>query len=178
MEDQFVAGDLSCAVQMSPAGPATGGSLKLGASFTGVTVMLKVFVLRSMPPSAVPPLSCTSTDTVAEPKALVAGVKVSVPPTSIVGWTLNSAVLLLTTLNPRIVSLPSFAGPTLKIAWPLRVAAPLSSNTTILFDMKVTPGALFTGVTVIRKVCGTLRFVPPLAVPPLSWATMVTVAVP
>ncbi len=55
---------------------------------------------------------------------------------------------------------------------------PLSSNTTTLFVAKVTLGDWFTGITVIMKVCGALAFVPPLAVPPLSWAITVTVATP
>ena len=39
-------------------------------------------------------------------------------------------------------------------------------------------GASFTGVTVIVKVCAALVATPPLAVPPESAATTVTVAVP
>ena len=55
------------------------GSVGTGASFTGFIVVAKVFVRVSIPPFAVPPLSVTFTDIVAEPKASVAGVKVRVP---------------------------------------------------------------------------------------------------
>ena len=49
--------------------------VKLGASLTAVTVMVKVWVaLVSTPPLAVPPLSWMLTVTVAEPLALAAGV--------------------------------------------------------------------------------------------------------
>ena len=44
------------------------------------------------------PLSLTVTVTVAEPFVAGAGVKVSFPLASIVGWTLNSAGLLLVTV--------------------------------------------------------------------------------
>ncbi len=50
-------------------------SVKAGASLTAVTVMVKVCArLRSSPPLAVPPLSCTWTVTVAVPLAWPAGV--------------------------------------------------------------------------------------------------------
>ena len=54
--------------------------VKLGASFTGFTVMVKVFVsLVSSPPLAVPPSSWSVTLIVAAPLALSAGMKLSVP---------------------------------------------------------------------------------------------------
>ena len=70
---------------------ATGFALKAreGASFTAVTAMVKMFVVRSTPPSAVPPLSCAMTVTVADPLALAAGVKVSVPLAASAGGTLK-----------------------------------------------------------------------------------------
>ena len=43
---------------------------------------------------------------------------------------------------------------------------------------KVTDGGLFTGVMLMKNVCAALVFTPPLAVPPLSCATTVIVAVP
>ena len=49
--------------------------VKLGASLTAVTVMVKVWVaLLSTPPLAVPPSSWMLTVTMAEPLALAAGV--------------------------------------------------------------------------------------------------------
>ena len=49
--------------------------VKLGASLTAVTVIVKVCAaLVSTPPLAVPPLSCSVTVTVAVPLALAAGV--------------------------------------------------------------------------------------------------------
>ncbi len=72
-------------------------NVKAGASFTGRSVMVKLFVLKSTPPLVVPPSSCTSTVTVAVPTALVAGVKVRVPPNEMDGWTLNSEGLLTPT---------------------------------------------------------------------------------
>ena len=52
--------------------------VKLGASFTGATVRVKVFVLRSLPRLAVPALSCATTVMVTVPVALASGVKASV----------------------------------------------------------------------------------------------------
>ncbi len=74
---------------------ATRASEKNGASFTGVTVMVKVFVAWSTPPSPVPPLSCVITVTVAVPFLSAAGRKVSTPLLLMAGWVLKSAVLLL-----------------------------------------------------------------------------------
>ena len=139
----------------------------LGASFTGTRVMVKVLVARSTPPLAVPPESCTMTVTVAEPLAFAAGVKVRVPPVS-AGATLKSEGLSLVTERPLRVCADSFAGPTLKVAKPVTLAAPLSSSTTTLFVAKAMAGASFTGVTVRVKVCGALVSTPLLAVPPLS----------
>jgi hypothetical protein len=51
----------------------------LGASFTGVTVIVKVFVTASTPPLTVPPLSCTTTVISAVPLASGTGVYFNVP---------------------------------------------------------------------------------------------------
>ena len=51
----------------------------VGASFTGVTPMLNVFVTESLPPPVTPPLSFITTVIVFVPTALVAVRKVSVP---------------------------------------------------------------------------------------------------
>ena len=48
--------------------------VKLGASLTAVTVIVSIFVVASMPPFAVPPLSLTVTVTIALPLAFAAGV--------------------------------------------------------------------------------------------------------
>ena len=47
---------------------------KVGASLTGLTTIVKVFVVVSRPPFAVPPSSCTCTVTWAEPFASGAAV--------------------------------------------------------------------------------------------------------
>ena len=96
---QSAAAKLFCAVQVCPAGvmlPA--GTAKLGASFTLVMAMVKVVVLVSTPPLAVPPLSCVTTVTVALPNALAAGVKVSVPFVPMTGWALKRLLLLFVTV--------------------------------------------------------------------------------
>ena len=54
-------------------------ALNVGASFTEVTVTVKVFVTESTPPFAVPPSSRTITVMVALPKLFVTEAKVSVP---------------------------------------------------------------------------------------------------
>ena len=63
--------------------PLTEMLAKAGASSTGVIVILNwlsgLADALSTPPLSVPPSSRTVIVTVAEPKALVAGVKVSVP---------------------------------------------------------------------------------------------------
>src|SRR5829696_10070882 len=76
-----------------------------------MTVMVNSCVaLVSFPPLAVPPLSWANTVTVAVPKALGAGVKVSVPPEEIAGWTENRALLLLVTWKVTVWPASS-AGP-------------------------------------------------------------------
>ncbi len=53
----------------------SGPLVKLGASLTGVTVMVKLCAVEvSTPPLAVPPLSCSTSVIVAVPLALAAGV--------------------------------------------------------------------------------------------------------
>ncbi len=73
-------------------------NVTVGASFTGVRVMVKVLVVWFTPPSVVPPLSWAMTVTVAEPFLLAAGVNVSVPFSAMAGCTENSAVALLATV--------------------------------------------------------------------------------
>ena len=75
-------------------------AMSVGVSLTAVTVMAKVCAaLVFTPPLAVPPSSTATTDTVAEPKALAAGVKVSVPLASTAGWALKIALLVLVTVK-------------------------------------------------------------------------------
>ncbi len=80
------------------------------------------------------------TVTVATPLALVAGVKVSVPPLS-AGCTAKSAALSLLTLTLVMLWTDSFAGPGKTVAKPLVEKAPLSSSTTTLFVVNISVGA-------------------------------------
>ena len=87
-----------------------------GASVTASTVIVKVFVLLSTPPFAVPPLSCTAIVTVATPFALAAGVNVSSPPVLTLGCTLNNPGLLLLVTTFVTLWPDSSAGTPLKLA--------------------------------------------------------------
>ena len=67
-----------------------------GASFTGVTVIMKVWAAEvSTPPFAVPPLSLITMVMLADPFAFAAGVYVSVPVELTAGATENRAALVL-----------------------------------------------------------------------------------
>ena len=80
----------------------SGPLAKLGASLTGVTVMVNVCgSLVSSPPLSVPPSSDSVTVTFATPLAFGARAYVSVPFGETAGWTLNSALLSLLTWNVR-----------------------------------------------------------------------------
>ena len=96
-----------------------GRRTKVGASFTASTVMVNVLVLLSEPPSAMPPLSCAITVTVAAPKVLAAGVNVSVPLSATLGGTLNNAALSLLVVTLVTLWPDSFAEPAVKVAKPL-----------------------------------------------------------
>src|SRR5437764_311703 len=63
------------------------------------------------------------------------------------------------------------------VAQLLTVWAPLSSGTDWSAPL-VKVGASLTAVTLIRKVCAALVSLPPLAVPPLSFRTIVIVELP
>ena len=65
----------------------------------------------------------------------------------------------------------------INVAQLLTVCGPASSLTVWLAPPR-NVGASFTGRTVIENVCAAELFTPPLAVPPLSASTTVTVAVP
>ena len=103
----------------------------MGASFRLLTVRVKVCAaLVSTPLLAVPPSSCAMTVTVAEPKALAAGVKVSVPPVLTTGWLLKSALLSFVTVKLTTCD-DSFAGPAeMLVTAKARVFAPESSHAT------------------------------------------------
>ncbi|MPM87169.1 hypothetical protein SDC9_134263 [bioreactor metagenome] len=153
--------------------------MKLGASFTAVTVIVKVTESAvSSPPLAVPPLSLNTTVTVVLPLALAAGVKVKVPVIgSMLGCVENNALLLLVTVKLKTCPASS-AGPfDRSVAQFATVCAPASSFT-VTFAPAVKLGTSFTAVTVIVKVTVSAVLSPPLSVPPLSLNTTVTVALP
>src|SRR5438270_836767 len=97
--------------------------VKLGASLTEVTVMVKVWAaLVSTPPLAVPPLSCSWTVTVAVPLALAASVEVSVPLTAeTVGCAEKSALLVLLTMKFSAWPLSSDGPAEMAVAQPATV---------------------------------------------------------
>ncbi len=84
-----------------------------GGSFWASTVMTKVWTAEvSTPPSATPPSSERVTDTVADPLASGAGVKVRSPlASSIEGWTKNSPLVSLVTAKVTVWVAASSVGP-------------------------------------------------------------------
>src|SRR5919206_10709 len=77
------------------------------------------------------PLSLAVTLMVADPLALAAGVKVSVPSAATAGWVENRPLLLLVTLK-WTVWLDSLAGPAdMAVAHPEKLCAPASSATVL-----------------------------------------------
>ena len=125
-------------------------------SLTGVTVMVKVFVVVSTP-GVVPPLSFNVTVTVAIPGlselAFGASVNVKVPVSkSIVGRTLNKALLLLVTVRVRVCVLSSAPPPTANpVENPAFEYAPESSNT-VTSPALLNNGASLTALTVMTKL--------------------------
>ncbi len=93
-----------------------------------------------------PPLSWAVTETVAEPKALGAGVKVSVPPEEIAGWTENSASLLL--LTWKLTVWPASLGPAEMAVAHAALYAPESSFT-VTSPPATKLGGSLTGMTVM-----------------------------
>ena len=151
-----------------------GPLVKVGGSFTPVTVIVNVWVgLVSWPPLAVPASSTAFTLTVAMPFWLAAGVNVSVPAALTAGATENRPLLLLVTTK-EIVWPPSLAGPLLIAdAQAATDSGPLFSRTTWSGPF-VKLGASLTAVSVIVNVCGGLSSLPPAS----SWAFRVTVDTP
>src|SRR5258708_2225690 len=143
---------------------SSGPLLKLGGSLTGVTLMTNVCAaLVSMPPLAVPPLSCSFTVTVAVPLALGAAVKLRVPDGVIVGWVVTRALLLLLTMKSS--AWPGGAGgpAEMLVAQLVKVCGPASSST-VSSGPLVKLGASLTGVTVMVNVTPALVSIPPFAV--------------
>ena len=137
--------------------------VKLGASFTAVTAIVKVCVaLVSSPPLAVPPLSLRETETVAVPFAFAAGVKVSTPVGETAGCTAKRALLSLETLNDTVWP-DSLAGPALiDVAHPALYGPESSFTVTSPPERKL--GASFTALTVIVTVAAAEVLAPSLAV--------------
>ena len=143
-----------------------------------MTVIVNVATaLASMPPFAVPPLSCSCTLTTAEPNVPGAGVNVSVPAGDTAGATAKSVGFVLLVVKVSVWP-ASFAGPALiAVAQPPTVAAP-ESSATVWSAPFAKPGASFTAETVITNVCGALVSTPPPEMPPSSCSCTVTVADP
>ena len=145
--------------------------MKLGASLTAVTVIVKVCGADvSTPPLAVPPLSCSVSVIVAVPDGVGRG-RVGQragrrrPP----GPALNSAAFVLLVTLKVSVWPASFAGPALMaVAQPATVCAPGVLERPSGSAPSVKLGASLTALTVIVNVCGAEVSTPPLAVPPLS----------
>ncbi len=153
--------------------------VKEGASFTPVIVIVNVWSADvSAPPLAVPPSSWAATVIVADPEALAAGVKVSVPLAATAGPAAKRAAFVLPVMA-KVTDWPaSSAGPALTpVAQPAVVAAPESSSTVGSAPF-VNDGASLTAVTVMVNVCSPELSVPPLAVPPSSAIRSVIVAEP
>ena len=110
--------------------PLSAIAASVGASFTAVTVMVKVWAaLVATPPIAVPPVSWAVIVTVAVPLAFAAGVKVSVPLALIAGWALKRALLLLVIVRLTVCADSSVGPADRLVAKPLWVCAPASSAT-------------------------------------------------
>src|SRR5579872_985812 len=107
--------------------------MKLGASLTAVTLMLKVCgALVSTPPLEVPPLSCSVMVIAAVPFAFAAVVNVTTPVGLIDGPAEKSAGLVLPVTLKCTVWPDSLAGPGLiAVAQGFTVCGPASSSTVI-----------------------------------------------
>ncbi len=149
-------------------------SVKLGATFTALTLTVKVLVVRSIPPLAVPPSSCATTVTMELPVVLARAVKVSRPSNVTAGCTRKRAGLLFVVKTFVMVWSDSTG---LNVMKPLTDCAPASSNAMSVFDASVMIGAAFTDRMVSVKLV-VAAFVPPAAVPPSSSARTVTTAEP
>src|SRR5262245_51555956 len=152
--------------------------VKLGASLTALTVMTKLCVgLESTPPLAVPPLSFATSVLVAVPLAFAAEVYESVPADETAGPAENRLWFVLFVTTNDTVWPDSFGPALIAVAQFGTLCAPASSFT-VWSAPFVKLGASFTPVTWIWNVCAGLVSLPPLAVPPSSFATSVIVAEP
>ena len=126
--------------------------VKLGASFTGVAPMLKVFVTESLPPPVTPPLSFITTVIVFVPMAFVAVRKVNVPFVLMAGAVAKLKFVPDVSVNVHVCE-ASFVGPLLipvrKLAF---VIVPASSPTSTRFVLTMKAGTSFTAVTVSKKL--------------------------
>ena len=153
--------------------------VKLGTSFTALTVMVNVCAaLVLTPPLAVPPLSDNVTVIVAAPLAFGAGVYVNVPLAATLGCTEKSAALvLLVTMNVSVWP-DSSAGPALIAVAQSGTLCAAASSLTVWSAPLTKLGASFTAVTLMTKVCSALVSTPPFDMPPLSVSLTVIVADP
>src|SRR5947209_1955547 len=144
-------------------------------------MMLKVWLaLVLTPPLAVPPLSTAATVMAAVPLALGAAVKVRVPAAERDGAVLNRPGFVLPVMTKLTVcpAATSSGGPArMFVAQLASVWGPASSRT-VGSAPRVKLGGSLTPLTLMLKVWPALVSTPPLAVPPLSFATTVIVAVP
>ena len=75
---------------------------RIGASLTGVTPMLNVFVTESLPPLVVPPLSFITTVIKFVPKTLVAVLNINVPFVLMAGAVANAKFVPDVTVNVNV----------------------------------------------------------------------------
>ena len=133
-----------------------------------------------MPPLAVPPLSASTDCTVAVPNVPFVAVNVRVPLAETAGALLKVRLPVVDcTVVVKLRVCPDSSGGPAEIAvWKFgKDCGPALSSA----EAEVPPaklGASLTAVTLMTKVCGAEVSLPPLAVPPLSCARTVTVAVP
>ena len=150
----------------------SGPLVKLGASFTAFTVMVKVSgVLVSCPPLAVPPSSWSSSVMSAEPLASSAGVYVSAPVASTPGPAANRPELVLPVMLKVSAWPDSSAGPALIFVAQLGTFWAPASSVTLWSGPLVKLGASFTGFTDTTRLNGGLGSVP-------SWTVTGTVSGP
>ena len=173
MPDNAIVCAPAFSINDTPGSPAS-----VGASFTGVTVTLKLTATESTPPFATPPLSFTFTVIRAVPLESAAGVYVKLP--------VSDGLVYVTAgcgINPGrsdtavTVSVCASSAAPVPIPESATVCAPASSRTGAGSDIAASVGASFTPVTVTAKLTVT-ESTPPFATPPLSLTTTVTVAVP
>ncbi len=169
----------SIAVALASSSTVAGSFTATGGESTDVTVMVRLWgALVSTPPSAVPPLSDRVRLRVAEPLALLAGVKVRVPLVASAGPALNRPGLVLPVRLKVRLWPDSLAGPAeMAVAQAVRVWGPAFSRT-VGSVPAVKLGGSLTGVTLMTQLWAALVSTPPLAVPPSSDRVRVRVAEP